>query len=131
MSGTLDAGLAVATASAAARGSRFITRFESRSHLHRLHPNRVWRLAVGLSLLAFGIVNVFIPGPGGSVIILGSLLVLAGESRLLARLLDTCELRFGRQVDWALRHKLLAACIVSGTAFAAVLTLGYVVTQLR
>lgn len=102
----------------AIRGSRFITKFEERSHLHRLNPVRLWRLVVGLGLLAFGIVNIFIPGPGGSVIILASLLVLAGESKLLARGLDWAEMRFSRQVDWALRHKIATVFIVSGSAFA-------------
>ena len=51
----------------AIRGARFISKFEERSHVHRLHPMRLWRLVLGLGLLAFGIVNIFIPGPGGSV----------------------------------------------------------------
>ncbi|MCW2920336.1 MAG: hypothetical protein JWL76_210 [Thermoleophilia bacterium] len=85
--------------------------------MHRLHPLRLWRLLLGLGLLAFGIVNIFIPGPGGSVIILASLLVLAGESRLLARGLDRGEVRFQRQVDWALRHKIATLLLVSGSAF--------------
>jgi len=112
-------------------GTRFTTRFEERSHLHRLHPIRLWRLIVGLALLAFGIVNIFIPGPGGSVIILAALLVLAGESRLLARLLDRAEVKFERQVAWALDHKLAAVFIVSGTAFVFVLAAGYLVSQVR
>ena len=114
-----------------ASGDRYISRFEERSHLHRLHPHRLWRLVVGFGLLAFGIVNIFIPGPGGSVIILASLLVLAGESRLLARLLDWCEVRFERQIGWAVRHKLAAVLIVSACAFAAVTTLGVLVARVR
>lgn len=114
-----------------ASGSRFITRFEERAHLHRLHPMRLWRLIVGLGLLAFGIVNIFIPGPGGSVIILAALLVLAGESRMLARLLDRAEVRFQRQVNWALTHKLAAVLIVSGSAFVVVTLLGLAVARLR
>lgn len=113
------------------RGARFITRFEERAHLHRLHPIRLWRLAVGLGLLVFGIVNIFIPGPGGSVIILAALLVLAGESRLLARLLDRAELRFQPQVQWALRHKLATVVIVSGTAFLVVASAGLAIARLR
>jgi hypothetical protein len=113
------------------RGSRFRTAFEKRSHLHRLHPVRLWRLVLGLGLLAFGIVNIFIPGPGGSVIILASLLVLAGESRLLAALFDRLEVRFARQVDWALGHKIAAMLIVSACAFIAVTLLGYTYTKVR
>ncbi|MCW2926122.1 MAG: hypothetical protein JWM86_90 [Thermoleophilia bacterium] len=78
---------------------------------------RLWRILVGLGLLLFGLFNAFfVPGPGGSAFVLAALLVLAGESRLLARLLDYLEVRFGRQVDWALRHKIAAACIVSAAA---------------
>lgn len=93
--------------------------------MHRLHPMRLWRLLVGLGLLAFGIINIFIPGPGGSVIILAALLVLAGESRLLARLLDWGEVRFSRQVDWALRHKIATVLLISGSAFVFTATMTY------
>lgn len=113
------------------RGARFVTRYQSRAHLHRLHPVRAWRLLLGLGLLAFGIVNIFIPGPGGSVIILASLLMLAGESHLLARSLDWAEVRFARQVDWALDHKLLAMCIVSACALVFVTGMGWLYTQVR
>lgn len=115
----------------AIRGSRFITKYDERSHLHRLHPVRLWRLVLGLGLLAFGIVNIFIPGPGGSVIILAALLVLAGESRQLARLFDWGEVRFAPQVDWALRHKIVSVLIISGCAFAFTVTMAYLYTQLR
>lgn len=110
-------------------GSRFISKYESRAHLHRLHPVRLWRLVVGLGLLIFGIINIFIPGPGGSVIILASLLVLAGESKLLAKLLDYLEVKFSRQIGWALEHKILAMLIISGTAFACVSGLTYLIAS--
>lgn len=113
------------------RGRRFITKFEERSHMHRLHPMRLWRLVLGLGLLIFGIINIFIPGPGGSVIILASLLVLAGESRLLARLLDWAEVKFQRQVDWALQHKIATVFIVSGSAFVFTVTMAYLYSQVR
>ena len=100
------------------RGRRFITKFEERSHMHRLHPMRLWRVLLGVGLMVFGLFNAFfVPGPGGSAFVLASLLVLAGESKLLARLLDWAEVKFQRQVDWALRHKILAALIISGAAF--------------
>lgn len=115
----------------ALRGARFITKYQERSHMHRLHPMRLWRLVLGLGLLIFGIINIFIPGPGGSVIILASLLILAGESRLLAKLLDWAEVKFQRQVDWALRHKIAAAIIVSGAAFIFTMTMLYVYKRIR
>lgn len=110
-------------------GSRFTSRFEARAHLHRLHPVRLWRLVLGMCLLVFGIVNIFIPGPGGSVIILAALLVLAGESRMLARALDSAELRFAPQIGWALDHKLAAVLIVSLTALTVVSGLGYLLSR--
>ncbi len=112
------------------RGRRFITKHEERLHIPRLHPVRLWRVVLGLGLLAFGIVNIFIPGPGGSVLVLAALLVLGGESRLLARLLDWSEVRFQRQIGWAARHKLAAMLVVSGCAFAFTLTAGYVLRQM-
>lgn len=113
------------------RGARFVTRYQSRAHLHRLHPVRAWRLLLGLALLVFGIINVFIPGPGGSVLILAALLMLAGESHLLARTLDWTEVRYARQVDWALDHKLLAMLIASSAALVFVTGMGYLYTQVR
>lgn len=113
------------------RGSRFAQAHQRRAHLHRLHPVRLWRLLLGLALLAFGIVNIFIPGPGGSVIILSSLLILAGESRRLAATLDELEVRFAPQVDWALEHKLAAIVVSSGAAFLAVSTLTFAYLQVR
>jgi hypothetical protein len=74
---------------------------------------------------------VFIPGPGGSVIILSALLVLAGESSRLARLLDSLEVRFAPEVDWALRHKLAAIVLASTLAFLSLTVLGFAWTQLR
>jgi hypothetical protein len=59
------------------------------------------------------------------------LLVLAGESKLLAKLLDWAEVRFARQVDWALRHKIAAACIVSACAATVSLSAIWVIAQVR
>ena len=55
--------------------------------------------------------------PARFPVILASLLVLAGESRLLARGLDWGEVHFAPQVDWALRHKIATVFLVSGSAF--------------
>jgi hypothetical protein len=124
-------GVPAATDLPAARGSRFAAAHQRRAHLHRLHPSRLWRLVLGLALLLFGVVNVFIPGPGGSVLILSGLLVLAGESGRLARVLDAIEVRYGREVDWALRNKLAAIVISSAFAFVALSSLTVLYTQLR
>lgn len=116
---------------AAIRGSRFASANERRSHLHRLHPVRLWRLLLGLGLLAFGIINIFIPGPGGSVLILSSLLILAGESSRLARALDALEVQFADQVDWALQHKLVAIVGGSLATFVGLSALTFIYLQLR
>ncbi len=116
---------------AGVRGSRFLSANERRSHLHRLHPVRLWRLLLGLGLLAFGIINIFIPGPGGSVLILSSLLILAGESKPLARALDALEVQFADQVDWALKHKLVAIIAASAAAFIGLSALTFIYLQMR
>lgn len=125
----MDQGASTDQPSQTLPGRRFIERFERRAHVHRLHPSRLWRLLLGLGILAFGIFNVFVPGPGGSILILTSLLVLSGESKLLALFLDWGEVRFARQVRWVLTHKVLAACLISGTAFVCVATLGYLLSR--
>jgi len=106
------------------RGERFITRYHERSHVPRAHPRRLLRILLGFGLLAFGFANIFIPGPGGSVFILGSALVLSGESRLLARLLDHGEVRFERPIDWVLRRPIVAVTTVSVTVFVAITLIG-------
>lgn len=115
----------------AVRGTRFIMRYEHRAHISRLHPSRLWRLLLGVGLVIAGIINAFIPGPGGSLMLLAGLFVLAGESRLLARLFDWAEVRFSRQVDWALKHKILALCITSACALTAVTLLGLLYRNLH
>ena len=107
-----------------APGRRFIVRFEDRAHIHRLHPSRLLRIIVGVGLFAFGMANIFIPGPGGSVFILGSALVLAGESRTFARVLDAGELRFQRPIQWVLRHPFVAVATISALVFAGITAIG-------
>jgi hypothetical protein len=59
--------------------------------------------------------NVFVPGPGGSIFIFGSALVLSGESRRFAAFLDRSEVRMEKQVDWMLRHPILVGTTISIT----------------
>jgi len=110
------------------RGERFITRFHERAHVPRAHPRRLLRILLGFALLAFGFANIFIPGPGGSVFILGSALVLSGESRMLAGLLDRGEVRFERQIEWVLRRPVVAVTTVSASVFVVVTLVGMRVT---
>jgi hypothetical protein len=113
-----------ARAAEAKRGERFITRFQERAHVPRAHPRRLLRVLLGVALLAFGFANIFIPGPGGSVFILGSALVLSGESRMLARMLDHGEVRFERQIEWVLRRPIVAVSTVSVSVLVVVTFVG-------
>ncbi len=90
----------------------------------RAHPRRLLRVLLGVALLAFGFANIFIPGPGGSVFILGSALVLSGESRMLARMLDHGEVRFERQIEWVLRRPIVAVSTVSVSVLVVVTFVG-------
>jgi hypothetical protein len=112
----------------ARRGRRFVERFEARMHVHRLHSVRLGRVLLGIGLLAFGFVNILIPGPGGSVFVLGSALVLSGESRTLARLLDHGEVRFAAQVDWVLQRPIVAVVTIGTCVLAATTLVGVLVT---
>lgn len=114
-------------AAAAQPGERFIARFEERASVPRVHPARLGRILLGLTLFAIGMANAFIPGPGGSVFILGSALVLSGESRTLARVLDWGELRCQRQIRWVIERPVLAVTSIS-TGVLVVTTL--ITTQL-
>lgn len=114
----------VAAARSATVGQRFITRYEQRAHIPRLHPHRLARIVLGFTLFAIGMLNVFIPGPGGSVFILGSALVLSGESRTFARLLDRGEVRFQCPIMWVIRHPIVAVVTISCLVFVSVTVVG-------
>jgi hypothetical protein len=114
----------VAAARAATPGTRFTTRFEERSHIPRLHPRRLLRLLLGVGLFTFGMANIFIPGPGGSVFILGSALVLSGELHSFARLLDWGEVRFQCPIMFVLRRPIIATTTITIMVFATVTFVG-------
>lgn len=115
---------AARTAAERQPGTRFIARYDARSHLPRAHPRRLGRILVGLGLFAIGMLNVFIPGPGGSIFIFGSALALSSESRTLARLLDRGEVRFQRQIRVVLDRPIIATATISIIVLALVFGAG-------
>lgn len=112
-------------AAVAAPGTRFTTRYEARVRERgvRWRPSRI---GLAVALFTIGMLNVFVPGPGGSVFIFASALVLSGESRRFAALLDRAELRFQRQASWMLAHPLLVSCAITLTVLVVLAALGRV-----
>jgi putative transmembrane protein PGPGW len=79
------------------------------------------QLALGVALLAGGVVLLFIPGPGLLVMLFGAAL-LAGFSRRLAALLDRAEPRLRARVargrDWWRAASLAARIAIVALGFA-------------
>lgn len=110
----------VEEAIAARPGERFVARYEAR-RAERGRARRPIRILLAAALFTVGMLNVFIPGPGGSVFIFASALVLSAESRSFASLLDRGELRFLPQVRWALAHPLGVSGVITATVLAILL----------
>lgn len=76
-------------------GRRFQERYRRRQRRPR-PPHQAWLwMGAGLMVIATGLVLLVMPGPGWLVIFIGASL-LAGESLLMARLLDRAELKLRR-----------------------------------
>jgi hypothetical protein len=73
-------------------GSRFRTRYEERSKRRRTLIAKVLYTTLGLALFLVGLVLLPAPGPGFLVLIPGAAL-LAEESRLVAKALDSAEVK--------------------------------------
>src|SRR5215217_6586484 len=91
-------------------GHRYQDRYHQRqqSRRGRFSPTAVALIVVGiLILLLGGVVSVTVPVPGvGWLIILLGLGMFAGESKLIARLLDRVEVKLRRAGRWLLaRHR--------------------------
>jgi uncharacterized protein (TIGR02611 family) len=84
-------------------GHRFKDRYHQRqqSRSGRFSLRAVFIIGVGTLVLLVGIVAVPGPGPGWLIILLG-LGMFAGESKLIARLLDWVEMRLRRAGRWLL-----------------------------
>ncbi len=107
----------VEEAIAARPGERFVARYEAR-RAERGRARRPSRILLAAGLFTIGMLNVFVPGPGGSVFIFASALVLSAESRSFARLLDRGELRYLPQVRWALAHPVVMSTTITLTILA-------------
>jgi hypothetical protein len=83
-------------------GHRFQERAEknANSHSSRSWFRRFLQLAIGIIIIAAGIVLCFIPGPGLPLILLGAAL-LAERSRPIARLMDWLEVKLRSLMGWA------------------------------
>ncbi len=88
---------------------------------------RALSMLLGLVLLVAGVVLCFIPGPGVPVLVFG-IALLAGESRVVATLLDRAEPRarhaarragrWWRGLPRAAKVALIAVVVVAGAALA-------------
>jgi hypothetical protein len=104
-----------------------------RNHRHRMkqRPKRysVVAVAVGVVLIASGIVLLFVPGPGSVVIAFG-LALLASQSRRLAHTMDRAEpalRRTGKRIEhwWSARSTGAKTWLIAAaTALVAVAMLG-------
>jgi hypothetical protein len=85
-------------------GRRFQDRYErSRREENRTGAlKRIALITVAIALLAVGLVLTVIPGPAFVFFILAGAL-LAGESRIIAKFMDWCEVRARRIIGWAKR----------------------------
>jgi len=71
-------------------GLRFQQLYDHRHHTKRSFIRRISLILTGLLLLPVGVIFFFIPGSGWLIIFTG-LALLSGESKALARFLDSLE----------------------------------------
>lgn len=101
-------------------GKRFVNHRDRMQHKSRSHS--AMSLALGVLLLAGGVVLLFIPGPGLLLIVFGLALVATHSSRL-SKLLDRTEPRLrrvGRRVArrWSLMSRAAKAAVIGGALLA-------------
>ena len=77
------------------RYERFIARYEQRQRERAARPvnpfRRIWMIITGIMLIIGGAIFGLVPGPGGSIVVLAGLFMLAGEFRRVAIALDRGE----------------------------------------
>ena len=83
-------------------GHRFQDHYrrEKRANGGQGSKGRMWKMALGIVLVAVGIVFCVIPGPGIPFLFIGGAL-LAAESLAVARMMDWLEVRVRALVRWA------------------------------
>ncbi|HSE68883.1 MAG TPA: PGPGW domain-containing protein [Gemmatimonadales bacterium] len=81
-------------------GHRFKREHEHHRGGKRGRSARIFSVALGLLIVAIGIVGLPAPGPGTLVIALGGAL-LARESHAVARAMDWAEVQLRRVLHWA------------------------------
>jgi len=85
-------------------GSRFLEQYRRQHQAHESGVGRAVRIVAGIILVPVGLFFLPAPGPGMVVLALGAIL-LARESRLVARALDRLELRARQALRWLSRHR--------------------------
>lgn len=101
---------------------RFVKRFEERARYRESTHSavRAVRIALGVVLIALGIAIGWLPGPGFVLLAVPGALLLAGEVRWVARLLDGLEHGTRSALAWLARHHAAPALFLAALALAAV-----------
>lgn len=87
---------------AANPGQRFQQEFSRRQGASRSPIQKALFIVGGLLLMAAGFLFLFIPGPGLVFILIGGFLI-AQQSLVAARVLDSTEIRLRKLLTWSLR----------------------------
>jgi len=114
------------------QGHRFQDLYDARRQHKGGGASKILSIALGVLLVAAGPVAGLVPGPGGIVVFLLGLGLLARDVRFIARALDWCEPRLRRA--WARTKKVwtrstaltrVALCLLALTVIAGGGYLGY------
>lgn len=80
-------------------GSRFVDKYEKEHKKQKSPLGRALRIGLGGILMPIGLFFLAVPGPGLLIILLGAVLI-AGELRFAAAMLDWIELRGRKVFTW-------------------------------
>lgn len=113
----------------AAPGQRFQAMYRARREQQRHRWERPLWILAGSVLVLLGPAAGLVPGPGGILVLLLGLAILARELGAAARLLDWCEPRLRRAWRWTKRQwrhmPSLARAAVMGAGVALIAGCGY------
>ncbi|MGH7765892.1 MAG: PGPGW domain-containing protein [Candidatus Binatia bacterium] len=82
-------------------GRRFQQQYDRRRESGRSPVKKVLFIGLGTLLMVAGVFFLFVPGPGLLVLVLGAALI-AQQSLLAARTLDSIEIRVRKLLNWIL-----------------------------